>query len=57
MNRERVAHRFIAPDAKLRRDAHIHDLANLCSATIADNMNVAERSVCIPGVFTKSNAH
>ena len=42
MNRERVAHRFIAPDVKLGRHVHVYEFVNLCDCEIGDEVAAAE---------------
>ena len=38
MNRERVAHRFVAPDVKLARHVHLVEFVNLCGCKIGDEV-------------------
>ena len=42
MNRERVAHRSIAPDVQLGRHAHLYEFVNLCDRKIGDELAAAE---------------
>jgi hypothetical protein len=42
MNRERVAHRFIAPDVKLARHGHRYEFVNLCDCKIGDEVAAVE---------------
>jgi hypothetical protein len=56
MNREPAARQLVSPDVKPGCDARIQDLESL-RCYHADNMTVAERAACVPGVFAKRNAH
>lgn len=42
MNRERVAHRSIAPDVKLGRHVHLCEFVNLCECKIGDEVAAVE---------------
>jgi hypothetical protein len=42
MNRERVGHRFIAPDTKLARYVHLYEFVNLCDCKIGDEVAAVE---------------
>ncbi len=54
MSREPAARQLVSPDVKPGRDARIQDLES-SRWYHADNITVAERAACVPGVFAKSN--
>jgi hypothetical protein len=42
MNRERVAHRFIAPDVKLAGHVHLYEFVELCGCKMGDEVAAVE---------------